>query len=424
MLRTVFIFGFIITLLMLRGAAHAENRVALVIGNGAYNYASKLKNPRNDAEDMAVKLQSLGFDVFEGTDLTVQGTRTILEQFAVALRRADVALVFYAGHGVQIDGVNYIVPVDAQWETADDLAANAVSLEAIQTILRARPRLNLILFDACRDNPFLKTRSLSRSGRQVQQGWAAIGQPSVDTYISFASEPGSVAADGTGRNSPFTEALLKEIGRQDEDIQTMMRRVRQAVIEATGGQQTPWERSSMISSFAFGQSNQSTFTGKPWLTAARTSYTQGEKIKLTITPPEDCRLTLINVDSAGKSCLLFPHPKLPDDVLKAGVAVTFPPRGSMRLHEAGEETFIAMCNASEAAKQAAKRDTTLINCSRGGGGSSGGGNQAYTDKILETVLFDLDDDDTQGGARTNDITPAQAGQQVLRETLTVRVTAP
>ena len=418
MLRTLFIFGLAVVLSAFSDPAQAEHRVALVIGNGDYLHAGKLKNPRNDAEDIGLKLQGLGFDVFEGTDLTVQGTRTILGQFAAALRTADVALVFYAGHGVQIDGANYIVPVDAQWQTADELAANAVSLQEIQTILRARPRLNLILFDACRDNPFLNTRSLSRGGRNIAQGWAAIAQPSVDTYISFASAEGRVAADGVGRNSPFTAALLKEIGRNDEDIQTMMRRVRQAVIEETGGSQTPWERSSMISSFAFGRAGQRNVVSQPWLTAARSNYVRGEKIKLTITPPEDCRLTLINVDNKGKSCLLFPHPKLPDEVLKAGVPVTFPPRGSLRLHEAGEETFIAMCNASKEAKQAAKRDTTLINCSKGGS------DQVYNDKLLETVVFDLDDDGSQDIARSNDPRPAQAGQQVLRETLTVRVSAP
>lgn len=391
--------------------AKAENRVALVIGNSAYINAGPLPNPRNDAEDVTGALKRLGFEVIEGMDLTVRDFANILLTFSERLKDADVALLFYAGHGMAVDGKNYLIPIDAELNSAADLEIEAISLERIQAHMERRPRTNLLVFDACRNNPFTRriARALGSRSTAIQTGWAEVN-PAKGTYISFATEPGDIASDGIGRNSPFTSALLKHIGTENLDIQLMMRSVRREVIEATGGDQVPWERSSLISSFAFLQKGRQTAT--PFIASDKSSYAQGDKIRLVITPPEDCRLTLLNVDNTGKSCLLFPHPKLPDTVLKRGERVMFPPKGSLTLDEAGEETFVAMCNASEAAKKKASRNTTQIDCSKGAA------DRAFNDQFLETVTFSLEDDDPDTKASDAALSEKQT---ILRGSLTVNV---
>lgn len=385
-------------------AAQAEHRVALVIGNSNYGAANKLANPANDAEDIGNVLQELGFDVFQGTDLTLAGFDRILRRYRDALKTADVALLFYAGHGASVNGTNYLIPVDTKFDSARDFTQQAISLRDLQKLMEYRPRINLLFFDACRNNPFLRKLSRSAGGAPaVKQGWADVA-PSQETYISFASAEGEVASDGTGRNSPFTAALLKHIATPGKDVQIMMRDVRKQVIEVTNKAQIPWEKASMVSKFVFatGPENEEQITVK----SDKASYRKGEKLKLFITPKEDCRLTLLNIDKAGKSCLLFPHPKLPDMVLKAGKKFSFPPKGSLRLDEPGEESFIAMCNASSEARQAARRNTKNIDCSKGAA------DRKFNDQIFETVTFDLDD---------NDEPEERQKRNVLRNTLTVTV---
>ncbi len=276
------------------------------------------------------------------------------------------------------------------------------------------PRTNVLIFDACRNNPFAGriARSLGDRAKTVGQGWAAV-TPGRDTYISFATAPGTTASDGSGRNSPFTSALLSRMSTEGQDVQLMMRGVRADVIEATRGSQVPWEHSSLISSFAFA-------SAKPpvaaLITAERTSFKRGESIQLAITPSEDCRLTLLNVDKAGKSCLLLPHPKLPDTVLKAGQRTVFPPKGALRLEQPGEETFVAMCNASEAAKAQAVRTSRLIDCSKGAA------DRSFNDKVFETVTFDIDDAGDKAGAAAKPAGDTSAPRlSVLRGSLTVTV---
>lgn len=399
--------------------ASAEMRVALVIGNSNYEHANALTNPKNDAHDIAAKLTALGFDVVHGVDLTVQSFNYKLREFAGKLRRADVALLFYAGHGVAVGGINYLVPVDAQLDSEGDLEIEAVSLATIQRIMESRPRTNILIFDACRNNPF--TRSISRSlGKNrsslVRSGWASV-DPATGTYISFATKPGDVASDGEGRNSPFTKALLSHIDTPGVDIEVMMKQVRKDVIAATranGKTQTPWARTSMVSNFVFGHQTQSLarqLTGD-FITSDKTSYKQGDKIKLYITPPKDCRLTLLNLDKTGQSCQQFPHPALQDNVLKAGQRFVFPPKGSLTLAEAGEETFVAMCNASDEAKAAATRNTRSAGCSKGAS------DRTFNQKTLELAIFDPND---KGGTSSSGTTPTAKKQTVLRSSLTVKV---
>ena len=364
-------------------AAIAETRVALVIGNSAYTHAKPLANPANDAADMAALLDRLGFDVTTAIDLKIADVPEKLIAFEKKLRNADVALLFFAGHGISVSGENYLIPVDARLEDAGNLDLEAVALSRIQALMERRPRTNILLFDACRDNPFAEVikRSLGTRSALLGRGWAQV-KPGKGTFISFATAPGDTAADGVGRNSPFTTALLQHLPVTGADVQLQMRDVRRDVIAATNGDQVPWEHSSLIAGFAFASATRG--IGDKLIAADRPSFKRGETIKLTITPPKDCRLTLINVDKAGQSCLLFPHPKLPDEPLKAGQSITFPPKGALRLDEPGEETFVAMCNATDAARNAAVRDVKVIDCSKGAA------DRSFNDKVLETVTFDLD----------------------------------
>ena len=343
--------------------AFGERRVALVVGNSQYDHASALSNPSNDADDVAAKLRALSFDVVRGTDLNEQNFRAKIREFAKKLRDADVALFFYAGHGVAVDGVNYLVPTDARLQTAADLDLEAVTLAKIQRLMERRPRVNIIIFDACRNNPFARniSRSLGTRSSLVKQGWASV-DPGAGTYISFATKPGDVASDGAGRNSPFTKALLRYIETPNVDIEQMMQRVRRDVInetDAKGRRQVPWANTSMTSSFYFslGDKKRTRQATRNFISSRRTAYKQGDKLQLEITPPRDCRLTLLNFDKTGRSCQLFPHKSLDDQVLKAGQRFIFPPKGSLTLGEVGEETFVAMCNASAEAKAAETRRT-------------------------------------------------------------------
>jgi hypothetical protein len=233
--------------LALAAPALAETRVALVIGNAAYKHAPALANPKNDAEGMAASLKRLGFEVVAGTDLEKTAMERLLRDFAQKIEKADVALVFYAGHGLQVHGRNYFVPVDSKLERESDLDFEAVPLELVQRVMEQGTRTNIIVLDACRDNPL--ARNLARSmgtrsagiGRGLGQTQAGVG-----TLIVYATQPGNVALDGDTRNSPFTAALLKHIEAPGLEVRLVVSRVRQAVIEATKGKQVPWDSSSLV----------------------------------------------------------------------------------------------------------------------------------------------------------------------------------
>lgn len=386
-LHTILIFLIAGAFSLLCVQARAESRVALVVGNSAYLHIGPLTNPRNDAEDIAAALRGLQFDVVLGVDVSRSHFGGMLKSFRKKLRNADVALLFYAGHGIAVGGNNYLIPVDAKMASADDLDQEAIRLDEIQLLMEGRPRTNLLIFDACRNDPFSRslTRSAIPSGRKVSRGWVPIAAPK-GTYISFATKPGDVASDGVGRNSPFTGALLKHIGAIGVDVQLMMRRVRKSVFETTNSRQLPWDRSSLVGEFYFAPvaADQAKSAQSQWIDVEKTRVRAGEEVRLTITPPDDCRLTLINVDDSGRSCLLFPHPDLPDTVLKGGQSTEFPPKGvRLRLDQPGQETFVALCNASPAAKQAAARRSRRIDC------SVGASDRKFNDAVFETATLDL-----------------------------------
>ncbi len=231
-----------------------DKKVALVIGNGRYTSAGALDNPANDAHDVAAALLELGFQVVDGTDLDGAAMREKLRDFAKAVQGAGVALFFYAGHGVQVDGHNYMLPVDAQLDSKDDLEFEAVDMNRVLVQLEREPRVNIIILDACRNNPLAENlarafRGSSRSIGGRSGGLAALDAVAPGTLISFSTQPGATASDGTGRNSPYTAALLEHIRTPGLELQGLMRRVGAEVVRASDGAQVPWQNASLTTDY-------------------------------------------------------------------------------------------------------------------------------------------------------------------------------
>ncbi|MFN3890356.1 MAG: caspase domain-containing protein [Beijerinckiaceae bacterium] len=225
----------------------AQKKTALVIGNSAYRLAPELTNPANDAEDLSGQLTALGFEVVEGRDLTRAEMADRIAQFGRLLQTSDVALFFYAGHGVQVGGKNYLLPVDAALEKPSDLRLQAIDVDAIIEDMESRRGTNLVFLDACRDNPFTRSlaRALGNRSTNVGSGLAS-AQAGVGTLIAYATQPNAVAADGDARNSPFTSALLKHIATPGLEVRAMLTRVRNDVVNATRNRQVPWDHSSLL----------------------------------------------------------------------------------------------------------------------------------------------------------------------------------
>ena len=218
-----------------------------MIGNGAYQHATRLANPVNDAGDVSAALRKLGFEVVEGRDLDNRGVEDKLREFGRKLAGAKLALFFYAGHGMQVAGKNYLVPVDARLEQPGDLRLDTIDISDVLAQMEGEPRVNLVFLDACRDNPLARSfaRSLGTRSTTVGQGLAMV-HSAIGTMIAYATQPDAVALDGDGRNSPFTTALLKHLGTPRLDISSVMRRVRADVIAATSQRQVPWNHSSLV----------------------------------------------------------------------------------------------------------------------------------------------------------------------------------
>ena len=233
-------------------AALAQKRVALVIGNSAYQHTSPLVNPVNDAEDMAAALQGLGFQVTKGTNLDKPALDRMVSEFASALKGAKLALFFYAGHGLQVAGQNYLVPVDAKLESPSALDFEAVRLDIIQRSMERETDTNVLFLDACRDNPLTRNlaRSLGTRSTDIGRG-LAVQESGSGTLISFSTQPGNVALDGTGRNSPFAAALAKHLPTPGEDLSAILIKVRNDVMDATANRQVPWEHSAMRAKLYF-----------------------------------------------------------------------------------------------------------------------------------------------------------------------------
>ena len=225
-------------------AQGGEQRVALVIGNSAYK-DSPLANSVNDANDIARALREFGFKVILKSNAGTRDMRQAIREFGAELKRAQVGLFYFAGHGVQVKGNNYLVPVGADIQSeseAEDLSIDANYV--LRTMEDSQVKMSVVILDACRNNPF--ARSFRSTARGLAQMSAATG-----SLIAFATAPGSVAADGSGRNGIYTKHLLANLQQQDSDILKVFQRTRAAVVKETGGKQTPWESTSLIGDFYF-----------------------------------------------------------------------------------------------------------------------------------------------------------------------------
>jgi uncharacterized caspase-like protein len=225
-------------------SAAGEVRIALVVGNGGYKN-SPLANPVNDATDIAKALESVGFKVILKRNANTREMRQAIREFGTELRRAQVGLFYFAGHGVQVRGNNYLIPVGADIESeadAEDLAIDANY--ALRVMEESQVKVSIAILDACRNNPF--ARGFRSSARGLAQMSAATG-----SVIAFATAPGSVAADGSGRNGTYTKHLLANLGHPDSDLLKVFQRTRAGVVRETGGKQTPWESTSLVGDFHF-----------------------------------------------------------------------------------------------------------------------------------------------------------------------------
>ena len=252
----LFLTAFITVIAALAMMPHAamaafDNRVALVIGNGAYAHATPLPNPANDARAFAAKLRRLGFHVIDGYDLGKSGIDSAVRQFSKRSQEADLSLFFYAGHGMSVGGKNYIVPVDAAFEDATALDFEAVEVNFVSRQMQFSEGVSLIFLDACRDNPLANKLARSYGGRtrsaSINSGLAEmkISNPGNGLAIAFATSPGQVALDGEGGHSPFTTALLDHIDAENTDITEVMSRVTGDVYRSTKNKQRPWLNTSL-----------------------------------------------------------------------------------------------------------------------------------------------------------------------------------
>jgi uncharacterized caspase-like protein len=234
--------------------ASAEKRVALVVGNTHYEHSPALTNPANDAEDVAGVLRGLGFEVLLGLDLDKRAFDLKVRDFALALSQADTALFFYAGHGLQVSLQNYLVPVDAKIARERDLDFEVVRLDFIlkQMELEREGKTNIVFLDACRDNPFAETlaRTMGTRAISIGRGLAEV-QTGVGTFIAYSTQPGNVASDGSGRNSPFAAALKRHLPEPARNLTNIMINVRKDVLDATKGRQVPWDHSALTEDFYF-----------------------------------------------------------------------------------------------------------------------------------------------------------------------------
>jgi hypothetical protein len=247
-------FGFVVTFIVLFAgialapASAAERRVALVIGNSAYQNLPPLADPAADATDMASALAGMGYEVIHAENLSMDGFRSSMQQFFGRMDGADAALLFYAGQAMQAGGVNYLLPVDADLEQPTDVLFDAIPLQDIVHLMERQVPVSIVLVDGSRDNG-RKAAGSAADGGAGKPGLAA-EKARTGTYLAFAAQPDRISLDGNGRNSPFTRALLDHIATPDADIRLVMADVRKAVAEATDYRQIPWESSSLTGRFS------------------------------------------------------------------------------------------------------------------------------------------------------------------------------
>ena len=257
--------------LLLGEFAFPQNKIALVIGNSDYNQMS-LKNPKNDAFDLSYTLMSLGFDVILKTNLNHREMEESIREFKGKIMPGDIALFYYSGHGIQVDGLNYLIPVNESIDNEIDVKYNCLETGYVLDVMeQARSAVNIVILDACRNNPYQGYRSASR-------GFAFMSAP-TGSIIVYSTAPGSVAQDGSGRNSPFTKSLIEKMKLPGLKIEDVIKEVRKEVAQETGGNQIPWESSSLMGDFYF------TTSARPAATTSTTTYNYNAPKKEETRPP-------------------------------------------------------------------------------------------------------------------------------------------
>ncbi len=285
-----------ISALLLCGAALASTgkQIALVIGNSNYNHITQLPNTINDAKLIAKTLRKAGFEVVEGLDLDKIKMTATIDQFTEKAYNADLAVVYFAGHGMQVDGKNYLMPIDAVLNSPAHLQTRAFDVDKIVASLPIDPGVGVVILDACRDNPLARTfaaRLPASRSVTVSSGFAAVqtrsnGRGTGGILIAYATDPGSVALDGTGGiNSPYTAALAKHIAQPGVSLQSALTRVRGEVTKSTKGQQRPWHNASLGREiFLGGETRVATLTKVP-----SNSLTDGEPASTLVLVPAPTR---------------------------------------------------------------------------------------------------------------------------------------
>ncbi len=235
--------GFVLLVAPALGETRAEGRVALVLGMADYRSVTKLRNTINDASALAETLKEIGFSVDVRMDATLDETMEALDDFAFKAETADIALIYYAGHGVSVQGTTFLIPVDAQVRQAKDIVAASVTMDQMLAALDGARKMSILILDSCRDNPFPDVIDLRdpevAKGLTTGKGGLAAPSPERGTLVAFAARDGAVALDGQGQNSPFNIALRENMVKPELEISLLFRQVRDDVLAATGNQQEP-----------------------------------------------------------------------------------------------------------------------------------------------------------------------------------------
>ncbi|MBI5321968.1 caspase family protein [Bradyrhizobium sp.] len=332
-------------------AAHAEKRLALVVGQSAYRSVVALPNPSNDAKKMTEMLGNAGFEVTSTADLTQNQLREAVGDFAakIAANGPDtVALMFYAGHGLQVDGENYLVPVDVDPKRETDIPLQAVRLNDVMNTLGALPtRMRIIMLDACRNNPFPGIGSSTGHGLAIVDTKAG----AAGSFISYSTSPGAVAEDGSGENSPYTTALLSVAKEPNLPIEEAFKRVRVAVNDATEGRQIPWESSSLTTDFRFFGDQ----AGKPGTDQAKAGGPKQPSVKRSV---EDWRKDLKGKDPKIAYQLVVAEDTVP--AYEAFVALFAQPPYNVRARSLLERRYIMQAWATAVAVNTAASYQTFL----------------------------------------------------------------
>jgi Caspase domain len=301
--------------LFMTSATLADKRVALVVGNGAYQKAGQLPNPAHDAGAIGALFKVMAFDLVEAEfDLGIADLRRALRAFSDQVHDADIAVVYYAGRGMEVNGINYLIPVDAKLERDIDIEDEAVSLDRVLRTIEEAKRLRLVILDACRDNPFTRSMKRSASTRSVGRGLATIEDLTSDTLVANAARAGSFAEDGAGENSPYTAALIKNLPLPGLDLRLALGRVRDEVLRTTNKRQEPFVYGSL---------------GGAELALARDDKSDAQKVAVPVAPLQRENRAEPAVAAVGKvmrfdQSIPFAQPEISNRSLKQLLIDTVP----------------------------------------------------------------------------------------------------